>query len=279
MSKSSRAVLCSSCRRLVSSSEKVCPWCGARQPTLFGLAPSLHALFRDSFDPVWLVISSCVALYMGALILDPSELTRPSGLFSIGSPQGWSLLRLGMTGEDIVAAGLWWTPLSAIFLHGSLLHIFFNLSWIRDLGPMAAQIFGKARFFILFCATGVAGFVFSNLVSGAPTIGASCSIFGLIGAVLSYGKRRGGTWGAALSRQALSWAVGGLMISLALPNVNNWGHLGGLAAGLALGWVLPPAERQEERRGAQLLALALALACGCAVLASLVVTADLAQTP
>ena len=271
MPKSSRAVLCSRCKRLVSSSEPVCPWCGARAPALFGLAPSLQAFFRDSFDPVWIVISTCVALYMGSLMLDPSALAHPSGLFDIASPTTTSLLRLGMTGGQVVAAGLWWTPLSAVFLHGSLLHIFFNLSWIRDLGPLAVQIFGKARFFVLFCLTGVLGFVFSNVVSGAPTIGASCSIFGLMGALLAHGRRRGGTWGAALSRQALAWAVGGLMISLALPNVNNWGHLGGLAAGFALGWVTPSAERREESRAAQLLAIVLALAGAGAVIASAVV--------
>lgn len=275
MSSSSRAILCSRCRRLVSANEKVCPWCGARQPGLFGFAPALQALFRDGIDPVWTVISGCVVLYMGSLVLDPSGLLQPRSLFDIGSPSGFALLRLGMTGGEIMAAGLWWTPLSAVFLHGSLLHIFFNLSWIRQLGPMAIELFGPARFLVLFIAAGALGFVFSNLVSGAPTIGASCSIFGLYGALLAFGKRRGGTWGARISSQAFAWAVGGLMISLAFPNVNNWGHLGGLGAGFALGWIVPMAEQRAESRVSQLLAIFLVLASAAAVIASLVMTAGL----
>lgn len=267
-----RAVLCSRCRRLVSASEKVCPWCGARRPALFGFAPGLQALFRDGPDPVWALVSASVALYMLSLLLDPQAALQPRGLFDLASPSGMALLKLGMTGGQIMAAGLWWTPLSAVLLHGSLLHIFFNLSWIRQLGPMAVELFGPARFLVIYLLGGALGFVFSNLVSGAPTIGASCSIFALYGALFAYGKRRGGTWGARVSQQAYAWAAGGLVISMAMPNVNNWGHLGGLLAGLGLGWVLPSAERRQESRASQLLAIALVLASAGAVLASLWMT-------
>ena len=264
------AVLCSSCKRLVSASEKACPYCGALQPTLFGFAPSLRDFFRDHFEPVWIVYSLCVALYVTSLALDPMAALQVGDILGLGSPSSLALYKLGMTGGAALQAGLWWTVLSATFLHGSLLHIFFNLSWVRGIGPLASEVFGPARFFVIFCLTGIAGYLVSNWISGAPTIGASGAIFGLYGALLVYGKRRGGTWGAGVSRQAMSWAVAGFVFSLAIKGVNNIAHAGGFVAGLGLGMLMPLAERREEARGAQILALILLLALAASVVASFV---------
>lgn len=272
------AVLCSSCRKLVSAKDTVCPYCGARQPTLFGFAPSLQGFFRERFDPVWIIYSVCVALYVVSLALDPEAAMELGNLLSIGSPSGLALYRLGMTGGASLGAGLWWTALSATFLHGSLLHIFFNLSWIRTLGPLATDVFGPARFFVLFCLTGIGGFLVSNWISGAPTIGASGAIFGLYGALLTYGRKRGGTWGADISRQALAWAVGGFVFSLAIPGVNNLAHGGGFVAGLLLGRIMSYTERRQEARGPQLLALVLLVALAASVVASFVVYSGLSSS-
>lgn len=266
----SGAVLCSSCRKLVSAKESVCPYCGARQPTLFGFAPSLQGFFRDRFEPVWIILSICVGLYVLSLALDPAAAMEMGSLLDIGSPSGLALYKLGMTGGATLQAGLWWTALSAVFLHGSLLHIYFNLSWIRNLGPVSVQIFGPARFFVLFCLTGIAGNILSNQIGGHPTIGASGAIFGMYGALLAYGRKRGGTWGQGLSRQVLAWAVAGFVFSMAIPSVNNWAHGGGFLAGLVLGQLMPVAERRQEARGAQLGALALLLALAASVVASFV---------
>lgn len=271
MASQKRAVLCTRCRRLVSADEKVCPYCGARQPALFGLGPAWSRFFRESFDPVWMLVTACVGLYVASLALDPAEVLRPKSIFDLGSPSGVALYRLGMTGGATWAAGLWWTVLSSVFLHGSLLHIFFNLSWIRALGPLAVDVFGPARFWVLFCLTGIVGFIVSNLLSGAPTIGASGAIFGLFGALLVYGKRRGGHWGQGISRQVTAWAVAGFVFSLAIPATNNVAHAGGFVAGLVLGALLPPAERRQEARGSQFLALLLAAAAVASVVASFVV--------
>lgn len=265
------AVLCSSCGRLVSAREKTCPYCGAAHPTLFGFAPSLRGFFRDRFDPVWIIYTLCVGLYVASLALDPMAALEMGSLFDLGSPSMRAAYQLGMTSRPAMEAGLWWTLLTAVFLHGSLLHIFFNLSWVRGLGPLAAELFGPARFFVLFCLTGMAGFLASNWISGGPTLGASGAIFGMYGALLSYGRRRGGTWGAGVSRQALAWAVAGFVFSLAMPNVNNIAHGGGFVAGLVLGRIMPYAERRKEARGAQILALILLAGLAISVIASFVV--------
>ena len=144
--------------------------------------------------------------------------------------------------------------------------------WLSVLGPQVLELFGRARFLVLYVLAGVGGFLLSNLVSGAPTIGASCAVFGLMGALVAYGRRRGGTIGANLTRTNLVWAGIGAMYGFALPGINNWGHAGGFLAGLLLGAMLPMAGRSNEGRGAMLLASLLCVATGGAITASLVLS-------
>ena len=121
-----------------------------------------------------------------------------------------------------------WTLLTAIYLHGSLLHIFFNVMWIRNLGPAAAEAFGPARMFVLFNVAGATGFFVSNAMSGAPTIGASGSIFGLLAALIVYGRKRGSS---LMTRQLWQWAIILGIFGFLMPGINNWAHGGGFAGG------------------------------------------------
>jgi len=257
------AILCSNCRKLISSEESRCPHCGASRPGM--LRGPLGTLFRGDLDLVNVVWWVSGAFYLLSVAMDArsainiENLGSLSGLMSFGSPSTAALYLMGMTGGLALDCGHWWTVLTATFLHGSLLHIFFNLYWLRILGPATTGILGPARFTVLYLLTGVGGFVLSNLYSGVPTIGASCSVFGLMGALVVYGRRRGGTFGKNLSRQVLTWAIIGFVISAMIPHVNNAGHIGGFLTGLLIGRAIPIHSRGEGR-GVQLLAVALVLA-------------------
>lgn len=265
--KKSGAVLCSSCRQLISVKEKRCPYCGAAAPALFGFAPGLHALYRDHLDLSTMVIGTCVLAYGVALVADPTCVHTGIDL-GFASPSSAALDMLGTTSGWALSQGRWWTLLTAIFLHGGLLHIGFNMMWVRSLAPRTIQEFGPARFLIIYLLSGVGCFLLSDLWSGAPTIGASGAVFGLMGALLVFGKRRGGTFGAALRREMLYWAGLMFFLGMAMPGVNNVGHVGGFLTGLLLGMVMPYKDRQRETRLAQISALVLIAL----VVASFVVT-------
>ena len=106
--------------------------------------------------------------------------------------------------------GRWWTILSASWLHGSAVHIIFNMLSVRQLAPAVAELFGPGRMVIIYTAGGVAGFalsVFWGLYlppipllggGGGITIGASACITGLLGAIYYYGHRSGSTHGPQL---------------------------------------------------------------------------------
>lgn len=197
-------------------------------------------------------------MYVGSILLDTrSALSMSNGLLGFGAPSIKALYVLGLTGGSAWNCGHIWTLLTATFLHGSLLHIFFNLSWLRSIGLINAHLFGPARFINIYILTGIGGFLASNLWSNAPTIGASCSLFGLMGVLIAFGQRRGGELGKNISRQAWTWAIVGLCIGFAIPQVNNAGHIGGLASGYLLAFILPSREHTKESFIEKILALAL----------------------
>lgn len=264
-----RASVCSRCGQLVGPTEARCPSCGAVSPTLGGFAPSLRALFRDT-DVVEATFRATVGIYLFSALADYQSLFEFRGIFSLGAPSSRALSFFGMTGGPAWACGHIWTVLTATFLHGGLLHIYFNASWLRSLGPVARDLLGPARFVVLYLGSGITGFLLSNLVSGAPTIGASCSLFGLMGGLAVWGRRRGGTLGQSLSRSTLGWAASATLYSLLLPSINHWGHLGGFLGGALLGALFPRAEGVREARGVQLVALLLLVATALGFVASMV---------
>ena len=257
------AILCSNCRKLISSDETRCPHCGTTRPAV--LRGPLAALFHGNLDLLTVVWWVSGAMFLISVALDARSalsiegLSSLSGLMSFGSPSMAALYLMGMTGGLAWECGHYWTLLTATFLHGGMLHIFFNLYWLRILGPATTSVIGPAWFTVIYLLTGVGGFLLSNIYSGVPTIGASCSVFGLMGVLVVYGRRRGGSFGENLSRQVLSWAIIGFLISFMIPNVNNAGHIGGFVTGMALGSLIPLSGRGEGR-SIQLLAVALVTA-------------------
>jgi rhomboid protease GluP len=102
---------------------------------------------------------------------------------------------------------------------------------------------------------------------GIPfTLGASASVCGLIGAILYYGKSRGGSFGTAIYRQAMGWIIGLILFGLLLPGINNWAHGGGIAAGIAIGFALGYEDRRAETMPHRIIAAVCALVTAGAVL-------------
>ncbi|MGD1971816.1 MAG: rhomboid family intramembrane serine protease, partial [Desulfobacterales bacterium] len=152
-----------------------------------------------------------------------------------------------------------WTLISANYLHGGILHIFFNMAAFRQLGLLVAREYGVYRMFMIYSLGGVIGFLVSYLAGVSWTIGASASVCSLAGALMYYGKSRGGVYGRALYKQIGIWVILLFIFGILIPVINNWAHAGGIAAGIALGFVLGYQERKKENIFHKLLAGALAI--------------------
>ena len=260
-------MICPSCGKLISVGEPKCPFCGAWNPSLYGFGPGLQRWIGRRLDLVSAIVSVCVILYVVSLALQPEAILQFNGFFGILSPGSRALWQLGMTGGLAWQDRWWWTLLTAVYLHGSLLHIFFNVMWIRQLGPAVVEFFGTARAFIIFSVGGAVGFLVSNLVSGNPSIGASGAIFGLLAALIVYGRRAGSSM---LSAQVWQWALIMFVMGFLMPSVNNWAHAGGFAGGWVAAQVMPIERGGREGRLAMIVALMLAIATLAGVVLSFV---------
>ena len=255
------AISCHSCRRLISDQEDNCPFCNAPQRLERRSSRLSQQAFGDPNAVIGWIVGVNVLLYIASILLNPdSALSMEQGLLGIGSPDSKALYLLGMTGGPAWLCGHYWTLITASFLHGSLLHIFFNLSWLRQLGAITVHFLGPGRFVIIYVLTGIGGFLLSNVwntspIGPSPTIGASCSIFGLLGVLAAFSKRRGGVIGLNLNRQIWAWTIVGLAFGFLIPMINNAGHIGGLITGYILGYILPKQEGTRESGVLQLSAL------------------------
>lgn len=248
-----RTIVCPSCGRLTRADASECMVCGRKRPGLWGLTTLFRRLFRAN-GVTQAVTIACVTLYIASLVADPAGALRPRGPFDLFAPTSRALDLLGMTGAIAWAEGRWWTLLTAIYLHGSLLHILFNVLWIRQLGPAVEDAYGPARLTIIFTVAGAMGFALSNAAGVPFTIGASGSIFGLLGAMVAYGRRRGGQFGSMMLRQYGQWALIMFILGFFMSGVNNLAHAGGFLGGVAAGWAMSMAERRAEGATDHLLA-------------------------
>jgi rhomboid protease GluP len=262
MRKRTGAVVCPNCGRLVDVNEPKCPYCGYTAPGMFGYGPALQKVF-GKFDLTVFLIGSCVVLYVLSLLLDPRYIFRMTGIFDFLSPSSGVLAVLGMTGAFALQQGRWWTILTAIFLHGSLLHLLFNMVITRQYMPHVVELYGSARAWVIFVIAGAVGFVLSDFAAGVPTIGASGSIFGLLAALIVYGRRTGQH---SVTQQL--WISAAMMFAFGffMSSVNNWAHAGGFAGGFVAAEALSFSGRRASRW-----LMALAWGSAFAVLAAFVV--------
>jgi rhomboid protease GluP len=154
---------------------------------------------------------------------------------------------LGLKVNELILDGQLWRLITPMFLHGSLLHIGFNMYALLIFGPGLERFYGHGRFLLLYFLAGFAGNVVSFMFSEAPSLGSSTAIFGLLGAegVFLYRNQQifGGT-----ARRALSNIIMIAIINLAIglsPGIDNWGHLGGLIGGTIFAWLAGPVLRVE----------------------------------
>lgn len=138
----------------------------------------------------------------------------------------------------LVQQGQWWRIFSAAFLHGSDLHILFNMIALWQVGHFVEAVFGTPRMLAIYFISALgSGLLVTYATPDEPTIGASGAIFGLFGALVIVGIRMGAR-GRSLVRQSIGIIVLNLLIGFTVPNISNAGHIGGLLSGLLSGAVL-----------------------------------------
>ncbi|MCS4483449.1 rhomboid family intramembrane serine protease [Clostridium botulinum] len=125
-----------------------------------------------------------------------------------------------------------------MFLHGGLIHLALNMYALNAIGPLVEIYFGKAKYLIIYFISGILSSYFSYLFSSSVSIGASGAIFGILGAtlIIAYTNRKKG--GKEFLNNIISVIVVNLILGFSIPNVDNFGHIGGLIGGVIITFVL-----------------------------------------
>jgi membrane associated rhomboid family serine protease len=158
------------------------------------------------------------------------------------TPHAEVMIRFGTDYTPLVMSGQWWRFLTSVFLHFGFEHLAFNMLALWVFGVLAERLFGTSRYLLIYLFAGVAGsltsFLWHPFVNGA---GASGAIFGVLGSLLAFFlKGEQGVPKSVLTAQRNSAAIyiAYSLLNGARAGVDNAAHLGGLVAGLSLGFLL-----------------------------------------
>lgn len=139
--------------------------------------------------------------------------------------------------------GEYWRLFSVVLVHGSIIHLMFNMYALWIIGPIVEALYGPWRYIAIYLICAAAGSAASYATSPNPAVGASGAVFGLFGVLIVADR----VHKPALTRNArnLTMQIGlligiNLVIGFTIPNIDNAAHIGGLLAGMVLGFLLVP---------------------------------------
>lgn len=174
------------------------------------------------FMPAYILVAANIAVYALTSYIGGSFLETDF----------YSVIRVYGLYTPAVLNGEVWRLFTSLFVHANIAHIAGNMLFLFIYGLRAEEMFDLKEYMAIYFLSGLAGNALS-LFTDFFSVGASGAIFGVLGAVMIYQRRSIGQ--SIIS--ALMYAFFLFVINIG-PNVNFLAHLGGLVAGLALGYVL-----------------------------------------
>jgi membrane associated rhomboid family serine protease/Tfp pilus assembly protein PilF len=232
---------CAQCGRKLPafSLRKICDWCVRHEAAQRGEEPA------DALQPVMQVpwasgadTSATVTIAFFAINLIVFIAMALEGIAM--NPTSQQLIQWGANFGPLTLAGQEWRLLSCVFLHIGLLHIFFNLWCLWDLGAMCEALYGHWTFAAVYLISGVGASLASVWWRPAGvSAGASGAIFGIVGALIAshyLGEFSGPLFAVrARLRSVLLFAGYSLVFGAMSGRTDNAAHIGGLVTGLLLG--------------------------------------------
>lgn len=204
----------------------------------FNRARGAYATFTG---PVTLtIIGICVALFgIDTVLTGGATLTGGLMRGELG-PLGTA----NLINAVMVAQGEWWRIFTSAFFHLGLIHLAFNMYVLYLYGQIAERMYGPIEYAAIYLLAAAGGSVLTILAAPAQfAAGASGAIFGIIGLLFVVSRRHHAVIGGEARRM-----IGGigtylvflLVFTFLVPGISLTGHLGGLAVGVVIGFLLPP---------------------------------------
>ncbi|KAF5062299.1 rhomboid family intramembrane serine protease [Proteiniclasticum sp. QWL-01] len=193
----------------------------------------------------WKNRSRGIGITVGLIIINLAAFLYSAWLSESTNIHPLVLVYLGGNYKPLVEAGEYYRLVTAMFLHGDIQHLAFNMYSLWALGSNLERMLPKWKYFILYMVSGLGGSLLSHLMhEDTVSIGASGAIFGLLGALIGYvWKNREMFRSGALLNLLV---IAGINLAWGFQpgsGIDNYGHLGGLAAGFLLSLFIKPGRR------------------------------------
>src|SRR5437660_2228491 len=234
----------------LSFGKKTCEWCQQHEAAQRGelgedakqrIMPAPWVQREGSITLTRVIFGINVAVFLGMALATGS----------VSGFSGQDLVHWGANWGPSTLSGQWWNLLTYMFLHGSLMHIAFNMWCLWDLGALCESLYGRWTFGAIYLITGIAAGLAS--VAWNPrvlSVGASGAIFGLAGALIaSFYLGEFSLPRVAISgtlRSLVIFAVFNLGFGQLFGGIDNACHIGGLVSGLALGALIARLAPQSD---------------------------------
>lgn len=237
---------CAKCAAWIPSSATMCAYCNTTSPDEpLARKPGAILSMRHGIGVTEILIVANLVFFLFSLFV-----ARAKGL--PGNPLQWALTGTGFGSGVILSGGnyvplmqegQWWRLVSANFLHFGLWHIALNMLALRDLGRLAEQLLGPAKFLTVYLVSGLgcAGAMYlwdTTQVYAGVGAGASGAICGLLGVLIVVLMRAGTHQGRHIARSLGRSAMMTLGIGFFLPLGSTVGHVGGALVGFAFGFFI-----------------------------------------
>jgi rhomboid protease GluP len=248
-----------------------CHECGTSlRFSLAALSKRFSGLFGEHEAPVTSALLVANFLMFGVSWVLTMQAGEAGGLRTLWGMNGAASYQLGasLPLQVLLLDHQWWRLVTAMFLHGGLIHIGFNMMNLMQFGPALEELYGSGRYLFLYVVTGAFGFLASAL-TGHFSVGASGALLGLIGAMLAITTKRGGSFMRELrSRLITSVAILFMIGFWGGLGIDNSAHIGGFAIGFVMGKIYD--DRQPMNSREKQAAYAQGWLAGIVVLASFV---------
>lgn len=140
-----------------------------------------------------------------------------------------------------------WRLITSMFLHGDVIHLMSNMLALYMVGPMIEKYYGKGKYAIIYFVSGIIGNLLSAVLGDYFGIGASGAIFGLFGALMYFGYKYRATLDGFLRSGIVPVIVLNLILSVIVPGIDFYGHIGGLLGGVLITYTLGVTNKSDLR--------------------------------
>ncbi len=154
----------------------------------------------------------------------------------------WSRLgSFGYASPELIWSGRLWGLVTPVFIHGSWLHLLFDMVWLYQLGLVLEATLNQAVYLLFLIGAAIVGSACEVLVSGSAGIGMSGVVYAMFGLMWA-GRGAVPAWGSVATRQnfqiLVAWGVFCVILTqLHIMAIANGAHGGGFLYGLCLGFL------------------------------------------